>query len=246
MQQGCFTKKYDVMPDLCDAEGNISPLGVFTIFQGLAAQHAELIGVGSAAMAARGEFWLTVHNRVDFFAKAKLLDELTASTWPERCDVRAYRTFRSGSLYRGDQLIALGRTQWAILGNGGKLMQFGQSGFPADFQFADISGITATPTRFVDDFTQEDYSHTYTVRSTDIDLGHHMNNVAYIRAIMDCFPATVIAEGNIASIEVHYSAQSMENEPLSVYVKNEDPVHRIALKKDDGKPAVLCLIRFRE
>lgn len=244
--QGCFSKKVDVMPDLCDASGKISPLGVFTIFQGLAAQHAELIGVGNEAMAARGEFWLTVHCRVDFFNSAKLLDELTATTWPEKCDGRAYRTFRSGSLYNGDTLIALGRTQWAILGTGGRLMQFAQSGFPADFQFADKTGITATPARFIDDFTPDDYSHSYTVRSTDIDLGHHMNNVAYVRAILDCFPAAVIAEGKISSMEVHYSAQCMENETLSVFIKDEGSTCRIALKKADGKLAILCAVRFAE
>ncbi len=30
------------------------------------------------------------------------------------------------------------------------------------------------------------FSH-YAVRSTDIDLGHHMNNVAYVRLLLDCF-----------------------------------------------------------
>ena len=34
---------------------------------------------------------------------------------------------------------------------------------------------------------------THTVRSTDIDAGHHMNNVAYVRVLLDCFPAAVLA-----------------------------------------------------
>ena len=113
MQQGIFEKSITVTPDYCDAAAQLSPLAAFTIFQGIAAQHAELIGVGGAAMAKRGEFWLTVHTRVDFLHRAGLMDELTAATWPEPCDGRAVRCYRSYSLHRGGTLLALGRTQGA-------------------------------------------------------------------------------------------------------------------------------------
>ena len=141
MQQGIFEKSITVTPDYCDAAAQLSPLAAFTIFQGIAAQHAELIGVGGAAMAKRGEFWLTVHTRVDFLHRAGLMDELTAATWPEPCDGKAVRCYRSYSLRRGDALLALGRTQWAVLGPEKKLMPFAQTGFPADFPFSDHTGI---------------------------------------------------------------------------------------------------------
>lgn len=107
MQQGIFEKSITVTPDYCDAAAQLSPLAAFTIFQGIAAQHAELIGVGGAAMAKRGEFWLTVHTRVDFLRRAGLMDELTAATWPEPCGGRAVRCYRSYSLHRGGTLLAL-------------------------------------------------------------------------------------------------------------------------------------------
>ena len=93
MQQGIFEKSITVTPDYCDAAAQLSPLAAFTIFQGIAAQHAELIGVGGAAMAKRGEFWLTVHTRGDFLHRAGLMDELTAATWQEPCDGRAVRCY---------------------------------------------------------------------------------------------------------------------------------------------------------
>ena len=176
MQQGIFEKSITVTPDYCDAAAQLSPLAAFTIFQGIAAQHAELIGVGGAAMAKRGEFWLTVHTRVDFLQRAGLMDELTAATWPEPCDGKAVRCYRSYSLRRGDALLALGRTQWAVLGPEKKLMQFAQTGFPADFPFSDRTGITDHPcirTRFADDLTQAELVRGYTVRPTDIDFGRH-------------------------------------------------------------------------
>lgn len=244
MQQGYFEKEFVLTPDYCDARAGLSPLGAFTIFQAIATQHAELIGVGGAAMAKRGEFWLTVHSRVDFAAGAKLMQTLTAKTWPEPCDETSIRCFRSYSLRCGDTLVARGRTQWAILGPEKKVVPFGQSGFPQDFPFTGEEGITDAPVRFRDDFTPDDFVRSYTVRPTDIDFGRHMNNVAYIRVLLDCFSADQIASGKIASIEAHYSAPCLEGETLSVYQKQDGGTVRIAIKKSDGKPAVMAAVRF--
>ena len=236
MQQGYFEKEFTLTPDYCDARAGLSPLGAFTIFQAIATEHAENIGVGGAAMAKRGEFWLTVHSRVDFFSRAQLMQTLTAKTWPESCDEKSIRCFRSYSLRCGDALVAMGRTQ--------KVVPFGQSGFPQEFPFTGEVAISDAPTRFRDDFTPDDFVRNYTVRPTDIDFGRHMNNVAYIRVLLDCFSAKQIASGTIASIEAHYFAPCLEGETLSVYQKQDGNTVRIAIKKQDAKPAVLAAVRF--
>jgi len=146
METGSFEKQIVLTPDLCGRRAGLSPLAAFTIFQGIASEHAEAIGVGGAAMAKRGEFWLTVHTRVDFLRRAGLMDELTAATWPEPCGGKAVRCYRSYSLRRGDTLLALGRTQWAVLGPEKKLMPFAKTGFPADFPFS-ASPITPPASR---------------------------------------------------------------------------------------------------
>lgn len=242
--QGYFEKEFTLTPDYCDARAGLSPYGAFTIFQAIATEHAELIGVGGAAMAKRGEFWLTAHSRVDFFGRAKLMQTLTAKTWPESCGEKSIRCFRSYSLKCGEELVALGRTQWAILGPEQKIVPFGQSGFPRDFPFTGEAGITDAPMRFRDDFAPEDFVREYTVRPTDIDFGRHMNNVAYIRVVLDCFSAKTIASGTISSIEAHYAAPCLEGETLCVYQKQEADTVRVAIKKADGKAAVLAAVRF--
>ena len=246
LMQGFFEKEFVLTPDYCDARAGLSPYGAFTIFQAIATQHAEMIGVGGAAMAKRGEFWLTVHSRIDFLGKAKLMQTLTAKTWPEPCDEKSIRCFRSYSLKAGDDLIALGRTQWAILGPEKKVVPFGQSGFPQDFPFTGEEGITDNPTRFRDDFSPADLVREYTVRPTDIDFGQHMNNVAYIRVILDCFSAKEIASGKIESIEAHYASPCLEGGKLCVYQKEDGGTRRIAIKKADGKPAVLAAVRLAQ
>ena len=170
---------------------------------------------------------------------------VTAATWPEHCEGRSLRCFRSYSLRQGDQLLALGRTQWAVLGEKGRLIPFAQSGFPEDFPFVEREGITEAPARFRDDLLPEELVQRHTVRSTDIDMGRHMNNVAYVRLLLDQFPAATLAEGNISSVEIHYAAPCLEGETLRIFRKQQENLCRMAVKKADGKTAVLAAIRFR-
>ena len=133
-----------------------------------------------------------------------------------------------------------------MLGEKGRLIPFAQSGFPEDFLFAEREGITEAPARFRDDLLPEELVQRHTVRSTDIDMGHHMNNVAYVRLLLDCFPASVLAGGEIASMEVHYAAPCFEGEELSVLCRREGSICRMAVRKPDGKTAVLAAVRFHE
>ena len=180
---GIFKRDLIVTPDYCGASGALSPLAAFTIFQGIAAQHAEVLGVGSSAMAEKGEFWLTVHTRVDLFERAYLMDELTVRTWAESCSERDVRTYRSYTLTRGETVIA---------------------------------------------------------------RGSHMNNVAYVRLLLDCFTAKELASGDIRSVELHYSTPCFEGEELTVYKKAEGGCCRIGIVKPDGRTASQACVTFRK
>ncbi len=245
--ESIFERDLIVTPDYCDASGALSPLAAFTIFQGIAAQHAEALGVGSAAMAKKGEFWLTVHTRVDLFARAEMMDSLTVRTWAEACSERDVRTYRSYTLSRGESLIARGKTEWAILGPEKRVIRFGDSGFPKDYPFPAESAIPKKLQRFHEKFEDTDFFSHYAVRPTDIDLGRHMNNVAYVRLLLDCFSAKELSSGQIRSVELHYSTPCFEGEELTVYKKlSDDGTCRIAIVKPDGKTASQSCVTFQK
>ena len=49
MEQGIWTREFLISPELCGMDGRLGVLGGLTLFQALAAEHAEQIGVGFAA-----------------------------------------------------------------------------------------------------------------------------------------------------------------------------------------------------
>ena len=69
MEQGIWTREFLISPELCGMDGRLGVLGGLTLFQALAAEHAEQIGVGFAAMA------LTV-CRFSFAVSRRLADSI--------------------------------------------------------------------------------------------------------------------------------------------------------------------------
>lgn len=241
MEQSTLSREFLIAPDLCDQRGQLTVLGALTLFQSLASEHAEQIGVGFAAMAQRREFWLTVHCQVELLRPVPLLSVLTGETWPERCRPEDIRCFRSYRLKLGEEVVAVGRTQWAILGDAGKVVPFGASCFPQDFPFPESSAIPGRPARFVDDLPDEGLS--YCVRSTDIDVGHHMNNVAYVRALLGCLQSEELTR--VRSFEIHYGAPCLEGDVLTLCRRDEADGVRLTAKKAGGKAAVQARLTFR-
>ena len=99
--------------------------------------------------------------------------------------------------------------------------------------------------QFSFELTQDDLVYTHHVRATDIDMGRHMNNVVYIRLLLDCFSAKELASGRIKSIEAHYASPCLEGETLGVFCRRKERLCRMAVRHADGRPAVLAQIVFR-
>ena len=245
MTEGIYSRDFIVQPDHCDMAATMSPLAAFIAFQAISAEHAQELGIGVSAMMKSGKFWVITHNRIEFTEEAHLLDVLKVSTWPFPCGPEDTRVYRGYTLNKADKLLAYGYTQWAITGADGGAVPFKESGFPEDYQFMDIKKPSNELEWFIDDFTQEDKISEVTVRSTGIDFGRHLNNIAYIRMMLDQFPAKYITARSIQAIEIHYGHPCKEGETLSVYRKQEGNTFRYAIRKTDGNNAALGSVKFR-
>ena len=68
---------------------------------------------------------------------------------------------------------------------------------------------------------EESLAYRHVVRSTDTDLNGHMNNVAYVRLLLDAFPSAFWDRHPIRAFDIHYAAESREGEELQVYRRLE-------------------------
>jgi medium-chain acyl-[acyl-carrier-protein] hydrolase len=85
----------------------------------------------------------------------------------------------------------------------------------------------------------------YTVRYSDIDMYHHVNNIKYVEWILDSFPIEMNQTHRIHTLEINFLGESTQGDEIAIYteaLKETRPIflHNI-IRKDDGRE--LCRAR---
>ena len=206
-----YEKSLDISPSICDASGHLSYPGAFAVFLDLAGEHAERLGVGLDVLMPQKLFWLTVKTKIRFYECPRLSKTVTALTWPEKPG--AIRSNRSYELRRGDRLLLAGKTEWAVMNLAQHAPVSPAAVFPA-LAFDRPSALAEPFARITGRFDGVEPYAEYTVRSTDIDVGGHMNNAAYLRALFSCWSVAETAAMDIHSMDVIFRASCFEGETL--------------------------------
>ena len=227
-----------VLPSVCDNTAKISIPSIFSVFMDIAAEHAQILGVGSDEMQEKNLFWLTAKTKIKIHRRPEMMKRITVQTWPEPAErIRANRYY---TLSCGDEILVEGKSEWTIIGTeDGKLHRIDEV-FPSGIEYYGNKVCDKPFARMSDNFSDGEEKGTYTVRSTDIDLGQHMNNASYIRAIFGMFSCKEIEAIKITEVEIHFKAPCFEGEKLSVKIKKTDGETMISMIKEDGKTAVLA------
>ena len=239
--EASFTRKQTITPGLCDASGRLGYTDTFRLFQDVASEHAERMGLGGVAMQKRHAFWMTVRTRVHFYRRPWMMQEVDLTTWPMapgkmRCD-RCYR------LLGGETLLAEGRTEWCVYDTQANAVRSTEGLFDPETVFSDALLLPDPYARFRHDFTDENRACTHVVRASDIDVGRHMNNVAYLRMLMDSFSVSEQEKLRITEMEILFCMPCFEGEKLDVLRRRTDSGYEFGVRRPDGRYAALAQLR---
>jgi acyl-ACP thioesterase len=201
----------------------------------LATEHALHLGVGFAAMRERDCFWLTVKTKIVFHDRPALSEAVRLATWPEKPGPLRFN--RSYELRRSEELLISGRTEWAVLNTAAGTLVPSADIMPAGLTYERGSAIGESYARVPDRFSAADAFADYTVRASDIDLGGHMNNAAYPRALFDAFSIAELKAMQLRSVDLIFRAPCYEGDRLTFYKKEGDGA--IDLRVARGEETVL-------
>ena len=243
--EAVYERKQIIAPSMCDASGRIALSAAFALFQDVASEHAEELGVGFQDMARRGAFWLTVRTRVHFYRRPALMQAVDVRTWPAapgstRCD-RFYRMSAQG------QTLIEGRTEWCVYDLAAKAVRpLAEAGFREGLVYSDEKALDAPYARFRHDFTDGDRVAGDAVRPSDVDVGRHMNNVAYLRLLADSFSVEEMERMRVEEMEILFCMPCFEGEELDVLRRRTQTGYEFGVRRPDGRYAALALMRLEE
>lgn len=232
------TKELMILPSMCDSAAALGVPDAFALFMDAATEHACALGCGLDVLGPRGLFWLTVRTRVKFFRRPKMFERVALSTWPEAPG--KLRTNRCYVLEGRDGLLAAGKTEWAVLDqNTGRLHPMADVFAPDPASLPE--SVWDEPFTRLSDEPLDEFAR-YTVRSTDIDLGGHMNNAAYLRALASLFSCEAWQGMNLREAEISYRAACYEGDTLCWQKRAEDGALALRAALPDGK--TIALVRL--
>jgi acyl-ACP thioesterase len=165
--------------------------------------------------------------------------KVIVSTWPQapgglRCN-RSYLI----SDEKGNVLVR-GKTEWAMMDvRRQTLVDVGEV-YPEGLQFDRPESIAEDFERISPEVWAD--AGEYVVRSTDIDVGGHMNNVAYVRALMGSLSSEEIRQLNIHSLEVVFREPCYEKDRLQLQKSSHDQLTDFRLLRE-GRTALLARMR---
>lgn len=235
-----LNKRIAVLSSLCDLEGRMGVYNIFNCFMDMAAEHAEHIGVGYHAMLARRCYWVAVRTRVRFYDRPRIMEKIEGESWPFAPSLakndRFYRLTKDG------RVLAEGRTEWAAQNmDTGRVMRCSEY-FPEGTDFRTDKVCEEAFTRFKP-LSGEYEEFFYTVSAMDIDTGRHMNNVMYIRMLLNTFSCDELKAMDITEVEVSYRRACLEGEKLSIRRASRDGEYWFDVVKPDGEIAVQAVVK---
>ena len=150
-----------------------------------------------------------------------------------RCN-RCYQIIKDGDI------LINGITEWVIIDATTRtLRRIETTSYPDNIDWIKEKSIEDRFRRFKDDFTEEDFVYKRLVRSSDIDVTHHTNNVTYITMLLDSFSISELESITTKEIEVSYLSESFEGETSSIYRKEREDGIYFSIKKEDGKVVLM-------
>ena len=224
-------KSFSVPLSLCDNEAKLSIPSMFTLFMDIATQHANELKLSSKDIG-ENMFWLAVKTKLRIFARPEMSSMVTLSTWPEKpARIRANRNY---TISDESGLLVCGKTEWAVIDTSCGKLQRRSDIYGEDFEYCEEQSVEEPYARVSDNFDDAEILGEYTVKSTDIDLGQHMNNSAYIRAFVSMFSCDELKAMDIKEIDIAYKAQSFEGETLTLKKREDDGFIDYAMLKSDN------------
>ena len=234
-------RDYTVPVSECDHNAKMSFTGIFNVFMDLATEHAAILGIGNNDLSKDNCFWVAAKTRVRSVNRPYMMTKLKAATWPQapgniRCN-------RFCTLSDENGIVAEGKTEWTVIDAQSCRPKKTKDIYPEGLVHLEDEVCAEPFERLSADFSDCEEVKTHTVVSSDIDLSKHMNNVAYIRALLSAFSCDELDKLNISEIEISYRVQCFEGEVLSLRKRQVDDGMELGFVKEDGTAAAVMKIK---
>lgn len=241
MNELSLTKNFVLTTSRVNHKGVLDIDGCMDLFMDIATEHAKEIGIGLKVQEEKDQFWVAVRSKIRIYSKPYLEDNLTLTTWPAVPEKILCPRYYELCDEKGETLID-GRTDWSIIHKSTGHLSRDRNIYPED-------SVYKKPLEF-SDFDKSKFENcsellgTYKVKIGDIDIGGHMNNVAYLRALKSLFSCFEWDNLSIKELEIQYKKACHEMDLLNFFVQKENHELFVKIMNENELAATIKLLLY--
>lgn len=216
MVRNKITEKSTLRAYESDFRGEIKPSFILGLFQEVAGEHADEMGLGFADLRAKGCFWVLSKIYVEICDRPKHRDEVTVETWPHTPGKAIYE--RSFVILRGGKVAVRALSRWCILQDDNYRI-VPSARLPQKIEsFIEERSVGCEDWQ-IPTLGEDRPAFTVMVANADYDENRHVNNIRYADYVFDCFSVAELESRKLKNFQMHYLQQSHEGDALDFYRK---------------------------
>lgn len=188
---------------------------LWSFMQETAWHHADHLQLGYSHLMAQGCFWVLSRLSIQMEKYPRWGDQIKVKTWLTGTGrLFALRQF-SISDSRG-RVIGTAKSAWLVLDlNSRKPQRIGPLFKHIEHLFDGLPLAEEPPK--IPGPVQLKMGKSYTVRYSDIDMHHHVNNIKYIEWILDSFPFEMNQTHHIHTFEINFLGESSCGDTITIH-----------------------------
>jgi medium-chain acyl-[acyl-carrier-protein] hydrolase len=218
---------------------------LWSFMQETAWHHADHLRVGYSDLWERHFFWVLSRLSIQMEEFPRWGDRIKIKTWLAGMG-RLFALRHFSITDSRENLIGTAKSAWLVLDLKSRRPQRIEPVFKHIMHLFDDPASAEEPEK-LPSLVRSKMEKSYTVRYSDIDMHHHVNNIKYIEWILDSYPFEMNQTHQIHTFEINFLAESSYGDAIWVQtdmLKESPPafLHRV-LRKEDSKE--LCRARTR-
>ena len=238
------TEKLIVDDTNCDFSMSVSITELMKLFEVATFKHSNKIGLDHVSMGKYSNaFWVVTKMKLIQCSPIEVNDKISVTTWTH--ELGSIRALRDCIIKKGNSVKTKFLAEWCCLDiNTRRLRRMNSINYP-ELEMEKTNYIKTDFSNIKENVDAANYVYTHTVRSTDIDVNNHTNNLKYNHMAINAFTVEELSSFNIKEYEIYFVNESHEGDNIDVYKKKVKNFYYIEGRVED-KTIFRVVIMFKK
>lgn len=226
-----YRKSYVISSFEVDGQKKLRVHSLFNLFQDIADEHAEQIGVGYSFCAQNGLGWVGGAYHLKINRWPVWGERVTIETWPSgttaACAIRDFKmTTDSG------EVLLVATSQWVLI-DITRLRPLPIAKHLPHYELVDDKALESDFAK-IEVPEEAETLVIFPVHADDIDLNHHVNNALYPTWALDGVDETFGATHDLAEVRISFRRPARLGDTVALRTRWQDMIQTAVLTNADG------------